>query len=279
MFVEHLLNGSDWPETPGILYREESDRIHRNPLPDAVDLDTCSTTLLSAGLIGDIEITRGCYYGCGYCQTPKIFRGPVRHRSLKSIMAEARKLPRFIHFISPNALCYGADGPGKINEKAIVEMLGALRREFPEKQITFGLFPSEVRPDYVRKNLLREIKPLIDNRYLAVGVQSASDHVLQIANRKHTVADVERAIETLLTEGFDVLMDFIFGLPGEDARAVDQNIRFLQRWISPRVRIRSHLFTPLPGTPFRNEPAGTLHPALREFMEKHAARKTVTGRW
>ncbi len=279
LFIERLAEGASWRDIPGIAYRNEKGMICHNPAPSPINLDLCSTTAPSAGIIGNIEITRGCYYACNFCQTPRIFKGTVRHRNLESIVTEAERLPRFIGFISPNAFCYGADRPGVNKENAIITMLQRLRNHFGERQINFGMFPSEVRPDYVRQSLLRNIKPLINNRSLAIGVQSASDRILRRAKRQHTIADAERAIDTCLEEGFNVIMDFIFGLPGEDEDAVKETLHFLEKRISQKVRMRSHLFTPLPGTPFSKEPPGRLHPSLREFIVECARQKLVMGSW
>ncbi|MCD6385142.1 TIGR04013 family B12-binding domain/radical SAM domain-containing protein [Candidatus Sumerlaeota bacterium] len=279
IFLRDVLNQTSWRQTPGLAYRSADNKILHTAPPPPTNLDRCSATALSQNLLAPIEITRGCLYRCRYCQTPRIFPAPVRHRSLESILNEAEKLPHYINFISPNAFSYGSDKPGEINERAIVEMLTRLRERYPEKRLNFGIFPSEVRPDYVRPSIVRQIKPLITNRYITIGVQSASDKVLRTIGRQHTVADVERAIETLLAEGFNVLMDFIFGLPGEDEQAVKDTLRFLQLWLSPKVKMRSHLFTPLPGTPFANQPPGKLHPALHELLNHFAQQKIVTGWW
>lgn len=279
LFIRNILNQKSWYQTPGLVYKNADNKIVYNPPPSPVNLDHSSSIALNKGFLAPIEITRGCLFRCRYCQTPRLFPSPVRHRSLESIINEAEKLPHYINFISPNAFSYGSDKPGEINERAIVEMLSLLRERFPAKRLNFGIFPSEVRPDYIRPSIIREIKPLITNRYITIGVQSASDKVLSFIGRQHTVADVERALETLRAEGFNVLMDFIFGLPGEDEQAVKETLRFLNRWLSPEIRIRSHLFTPLPGTPFWNQPQGKLHPALRELLDHYAKQKIVTGWW
>lgn len=273
-FIQNILQKSDWRLTPGIAYLAEEKLWFTSP-PSPIPLDLSSTTVPEYNLIGDIEITRGCFFQCSYCQTPRIFRGEVRHRSINSILAEAGRIPKFIRFISPNALSYGASKPREINERTLIEMLTHLRNRYPETQINFGIFPSEVRPDYVTPGIIRQLKSLINNKYITIGVQSASDRMLRIINREHTVADVERAIETLLAEGFKVLLDFIFGLPGEDEQIIKENISFLKKWLSPAVRMRLHLFAPLPGTPLASYPAGTLHPALKELLDKYASQKIV----
>ena len=114
-------------------------------------------------------------------------------------------------------------------------MLEAARARYPALRINFGIFPCEVRPEYVRRDLVRAVRPFVTNRYLAAGGQSSSDRVLALVRRVHTVADILRATEIILGEDIAVPLDIMFGLPGETADDVCLT-RHLRR---PRGRNRS----------------------------------------
>ncbi|MCX8038329.1 MAG: TIGR04013 family B12-binding domain/radical SAM domain-containing protein [Candidatus Sumerlaeia bacterium] len=279
-FVQAVVTGGNWRDCPGLTFRNAG-QIVRTPPPEPVALDEVRSRFQSPRLIGSLEITRGCPYGCGFCQTPRLWGRTPRHRSLESILDE---LPHYRHsgyvrFLSPNAFGWQARRPAEPNVRAIVEMLEAARARHPMLLLVFGLFPSEVRPDYVRRELVREIRPLVANRYLAVGAQSGSDRVLHNVGRGHTAADAFRAVETILAEGMGVLVDVLFGLPGETPADAALTRRFMERFAPSGVRFRVHVFTPLPGTPLAAAEPNALDGETRAFLDEMGRRGVVEGAW
>ena len=91
---------------------------------------------------GYVEITRGCPFSCGYCQTPHIFGHCMRHRSIDTIAEYANRYGH-ARFVSPNAFAYGSDGIHPRWEK-IERLFLQLKHA-----IYFGTFPSEVRPEFI----------------------------------------------------------------------------------------------------------------------------------
>lgn len=221
------------------------------PMDDIPPFSRC------AGRFAPVEITRGCGHACRFCQTPAIFRGPVRHRSVERLrpwLIEQVKLgkPRLI-VLSPNALSYRSVRAGEPNLDALAEffdacVLAGLR------QVVFGDFPSEVRPEYVTAGAVRLMKKYCDNRKVTVGAQSASDGMLQRCGRGHSADAVEEAVRRLSEAGFFPVVDHIFGMPGEtdeDRDAFLGQVRRL-RDIS-QFKINAHYFMPLPGTAWAGE--------------------------
>jgi len=278
-FIGALAGGGDWRETPGIAFRRGS-RVVGNPPPEPIALDRVRSYFRPLGLLGAVELTRGCPSTCRFCQTPWLWGRRPRHRSPQSVLDEMANFRSFVKILSPNAFGYLAERRGRPNVRAIVGLLESARSRYPSLRVNFGIFPSEVRPEYVRRDLVRAIRPLVANRYLAVGAQSGSDRVLSRAGRGHTVGEVIRAVEAILGEGMGVLMDILFGLPGETAEDVALTrrlMRDLERW---GVRFRVHLFTPLPGTPFAGERAGErLDRETAEMLDEMARRGSVEGWW
>lgn len=58
---------------------------------------------------GYVEISRGCPFSCGYCQTPQMFGHCMRHRSIDAVAQYANRYEH-ARFVSPNAFAYGSDG-------------------------------------------------------------------------------------------------------------------------------------------------------------------------
>ena len=157
---------------------------------------------------GFVEISRGCPFSCGYCQTPHIFGHCMRHRSIDAIADYANRY-RHARFVSPNAFAYGSDGIHPRFDK--IEKL-FLRLE---NSIYFGTFPSEVRPEFICEESLSLIVKYCSNTRLHFGAQSASDSVLERLRRGHTADDVIHAVELCTEFSITPVVDFIVGIPFE----------------------------------------------------------------
>jgi len=63
----------------------------------------------SSHFIAPIEISRGCPFGCYYCQTPYAKGFRMRHRPIDQIVKYSRKM-KDMRYITPNAFAYGSPG-------------------------------------------------------------------------------------------------------------------------------------------------------------------------
>ena len=220
---------------------------------------------------GYVEISRGCPFACGYCQTPQIFGHCMRHRSIGAI---ARYANRYEHarFVSPNAFAYGSDGIHPRWEK-----IEALFKQLHHR-IFFGTFPSEVRPEFVCAESLSLVNRYCTNTKLHFGVQSGSDPVLERLHRGHTVDDGIRAVELCNEYSITPVVDFIVGLPfetDEDQRATMDLIE----WVARYGKVHVHRFMPLPGTPLAGTTARSLLPETEKICGKLALSGKLTGSW
>jgi len=222
---------------------------------------------------GYIEISRGCPFGCAYCQTPRIFGRRMRHRPVDEIARYAARF-RDARFVTPNALAYGSDDGIHPRLDRVERLFQAL----DTNQIYFGTFPSEVRPEFVTDEALDLIATYCANRRLHFGAQSGSDRVLGLLRRGHTVADVEHALDLCRDHGFTPVVDFIVGLPceeDEDERATLALIREVTR----RGTAHVHLFIPLPGTPMANLRPGELLSETQRDLGRLALNGKISGSW
>jgi B12-binding domain/radical SAM domain protein len=237
-----------------------------------VDLDTYPPF---SKVLAPLEISRGCPWGCTYCQTPRLFGTCMRHRSIPVIARYARR-HRDIRFTSPNSLAYGSDGRTPRLEK-VQALLEALAEQ--KKPIYFGTFPSEVRPDFVSPAALEIIVKYCANRSLSLGGQSGSPAVLRSIGRGHGCTEVQEACELALDYGLVPQVDLIFGLPMESEE--DQRLSLdLVRWISCRGgKVRAHRFMPLPGTPLARARPAPLAPDVEACLGRMALEGRLTGSW
>jgi B12-binding domain/radical SAM domain protein len=224
-----------------------------------------------AGTKGYVEITRGCPFSCGYCQTPQIFGHCMRHRAIDEVARYANRHEQS-RFVSPNAFAYGSDGRHPRWDK-VERLLAACRN-----QVFFGTFPSEVRPEWICDESLSLVEKYCTNTKLHFGAQSGSDEVLRKLHRSHTVADVARAIDLCREYTLTPVVDFIVGLPFESDEDQIATLELIQG-VSKTGIIHVHRFIPLPGTPLAGQAARPLLPETEKLCGKLALSGKLTGSW
>jgi len=233
--------------------------------------------------INALEISRGCTHRCAFCQTPRLFPGPPRHRSVANVREQVgwlRRLGvRYLRFLAPNALAYGS-ADGGLDLDALEQLLEAVRDAVgPHVKLYLGTFPSEVRPDHVSLPALRVLKRAVANRDLAIGVQSGAPRVLDAMGRGYDVEQARASVRVALAAGFRPQVDLIVGYPGETgedrARTLD-----LAEWIGQQgARVRCHAFMPLPGTPLAGADPEPLDPASLDRLARLESAKVLHGPW
>lgn len=220
---------------------------------------------------GYVEISRGCPFSCGYCQTPQIFGHCMRHRSVDEIARYANRHAQS-RFLSPNAFAYGSDGIHPRWEK--VERLLAACNNL----IFFGTFPSEVRPEFICKESLSLVNQYCANTKIHFGAQSGSDAILRALGRGHTTGDVLNALDLCREYSLIPVVDFIVGLPMERDEDQRQTLDLI-RAVARVGKVHVHRFIPLPGTPLAGAPARLLLPETEKICGELALSGKLTGSW
>lgn len=126
--------------------------------------------------------------------------------------------------LRPVAVYFGGGTPTTLSPAQLDTVLTALEREFDLAAVRE--FTVEAgRPDTIAREKLAVLRAHGVSR-VSVNPQTMSDRVLEAIGRKHTAADVLRALECVrAVGGFQVNMDLIAGLPEDDtagfARTLD----------------------------------------------------------
>ncbi len=274
--VRVLQEGGDPEKVRGIAYRDSGNgKIVTTPKRPYVNLDSYPC-FDPKKLRAPLEISRGCPWGCKYCQTPRLFGREVRHRSVDSILKNAKYYDD-LRFIASNAFAYGGDGLHPRLDK--VEKLLSALHEIPDKKIFFGTFPSEVRPEFVTEESVELVRKYCANDSLSLGAQSGSDRVLKEIQRGHTVEDSVSAVEFCLEQDIIPAVDFIFGFPTETEEDQEKSLD-LVRWICKKGgTVRAHYLTPLPGTPYSSATPSEVSDRVRRELGKLALDGKLTGYW
>ncbi|WP_292471312.1 TIGR04013 family B12-binding domain/radical SAM domain-containing protein [Methanolobus sp.] len=273
--IDTIISGKDVSQVKGIAYKDANGKTTLTDKRDPVDLDKypCFDPNI---LRSPLEISRGCPFRCKYCQTPRLFGGKVRHRSIDSIVSFAKHY-NDLRFTSSNALAYGSDGIHPRLDK-VEKLLSTLHR-IDGKEIYYGTFPSEVRPEFVTDESLELITKYCTNTKLSLGAQSGSDRILRSILRGHTVDDVVRSIELCFNHGITPIVDFMVGFPDETEEEQEMSLELIQ-WICKKGgHVHSHYLTPLPDTPYANVTTSPVSNRYRKVMGKMALEGKVTGSW
>ncbi|WP_319580383.1 TIGR04013 family B12-binding domain/radical SAM domain-containing protein [uncultured Methanospirillum sp.] len=260
--IEHNLS-----PPPGVATRNGYIPVDHSVIPDAYPS--------FSEYKGYIEISRGCPYACQYCQTPCIFGHRMRHRSLDAIRDLAKHFKQ-IRLVTPNALAYGSDGRHPRLEK--VERLMSCLTADRERELYFGTFPSEIRPEWITGESVELIRTFCDNRKLHIGVQSGSDAVLSRLHRGHSCADALSALDHIRAGGLVPVVDVILGFPDETEEEQEETVR-LVREVCKSGFVHAHRFIPLPGTPLAGTQSTPVIPEAEAVLGSLALAGKVTGSW
>jgi len=189
-----------------------------------------------------LTIQEGCDKFCNFCVVP-FTRGPEYSRSFNKIIDEAK-------FLSENGVCeitlLGQNvNAYKDNNYKLSDLILEIDKLPEIKRIRYTTsHPRDMTDDLMNVyGISKKLMPLVH-----LPIQSGSDKVLKLMNRKHLVSDYMKIYEKLksINSKIEFSSDFIIGYPGEkeeDFQAtydLIKNIKFINSF--------SFIFSPRPGT-------------------------------
>lgn len=188
------------------------------------------TTLPGAATdrLGDVDVQRPfglylhvpfCATRCGYCDFNTYTAGELGSTTSPQAWAEAvrRELEAAAAVLSParpvQTVFVGGGTPSLLGTRGLTDLLDAVRDSFelaPDAEVTTESNPESTSPEFFAG--LREA----GYTRISLGMQSASAHVLQILERRHTPGRAPAAAREAAAAGFEhVNLDLIYGTPGE----------------------------------------------------------------
>lgn len=141
---------------------------------------------------------------------------------------------------------FGGGTPSIIDEKLIVGCMNQIKKYyhlFESAEVTI-----ELNPGTVSKEKIEAYKRAGINRF-SVGLQVASDALLEEIGRVHTVSDFEETCKLLGEVNFSA--DIMIGLKGETFADVETSIRLVQKYGAKHVSM--YALTPEDGTPIYSD--------------------------
>ena len=194
-----------------------------------------------------LTVQEGCDKFCHFCVVPYT-RGPEYSRPFKQIINEARDLvtngAREIVLLGQNVNAYNfLENDNNYRLSSLIRELNNIK---DLKRIRFTTsHPNDMTEDLI--NCYRDCEKLVP--FLHLPVQSGSDKILQLMNRKHNVKYYLSIIEKLkkANENIKISSDFILGYPGETQKDFQDTLNLIQKVCF--INSYSFIFSPRLGTP------------------------------
>tara|TARA_B100001093_G_scaffold161467_1_gene153905 strand:+ start:106 stop:1437 length:1332 start_codon:yes stop_codon:yes gene_type:complete len=190
-----------------------------------------------------LTIQEGCDKFCHFCVVPYT-RGPEYSRPFNQIMDEAKYLAdngtKELILLGQNVNAYNStDGYRLSNLLLEIEKLSGIERV----RYTTS-HPKDMTEDLI--NVYKFTKKLMPLVHLPV--QSGSNKILDLMNRKHTVKEYLKIFDKLkqINSNIEFSSDFIIGYPGEKNEDFKRTFDLIKK--IKFINSYSFIFSPRPGT-------------------------------
>lgn len=167
-----------------------------------------------------------CTSRCNYCDFCTTVSPKNREAYLpaleKELMLWREKLPsdRVL-----SSIYFGGGTPTTLPEEELAHFLEKVGRLFPIKE--GAEISMEANPESVNVRKLEILREAGINR-LSFGMQSAVEHELLLLGRRHSLKEVQEAIENARKAGFDdISLDMMLGIPEQTEESLKQSLAFV----------------------------------------------------
>ena len=230
---------------------------HKNKKIDETDFDTVTKFNYfddikneNSKISAFLTIQEGCDKFCHFCVVPYT-RGPEYSRPFEQIIKEAEELikngVREITLLGQNVNAYSYSENGK--EYRISDLIKKLDQYSELKRVRYTTsHPRDMTDDLI--DCYSSSKKLMP--FVHLPIQSGSDKILHLMNRKHKVEDYLKVYEKLININNDIKFssDFIIGYPGETENDFKDTLKLLDK--VNFINSFSFIFSPRPGTTASN---------------------------
>ncbi len=175
-----------------------------------------------------VNIMQGCNNFCTYCIVPYV-RGREKSRSKEAIFSEVQKLVllgyKEVTLLGQNVNSYGKDLDGDVNFASLIDMLSEIRGDFRLRFMTNH--PKDLTEDLV--------KAVANNKHcchlIHLPVQSGSDRILKLMNRRYTSADYIEKVNLIKKYIPDcaITTDIMVGFPTETEQDFQDTLELVKK--------------------------------------------------
>ena len=208
-----------------------------------------------------LTIQEGCDKFCSFCVVPYT-RGPEYSRPFDKIILEAEELikngAKEIILLGQNVNAYSYKK--KIKEYRISDIINKLENYSELKRIRYTTsHPRDMTDDLIEcYSTSKKLMPFVH-----LPIQSGSNKILKLMNRKHTVEQYVQIYEKLtkINPDIEFSSDFIISYPGETDKDFNETVNLIKK--IKFINSYSFIFSPRPGTK-----ASNLNPIDKEIAKE-----------
>ena len=224
-------------------YFEKKKKIEETEFDAITKFDYLSKIKNNSGKVSSfLTIQEGCDKFCHFCVVPYT-RGPEYSRPFNQILDEAKYLvdngAKEIILLGQNVNAYNYEGNKLSNLILEIEKISRLERV----RYTTS-HPKDMTEDLIEVyKYSKKLMPLVH-----LPVQSGSNKILKLMNRKHTINEYLEIFDKLknINSKIEFSSDFIIGYPGEDDQDFKDTCELIKR--VEFINSYSFIFSPRPGT-------------------------------
>lgn len=235
------------PDLVGKVLRDKKRQINLDFVPNN-KFDNLVDIKSGVNASAFVTVQEGCDKFCTFCVVPYT-RGAEYSREVEKILDDVKKLAdkgvKEIFLLGQNVNAYhGLDKNG--NQSSLAKLIEEVAKIDEIERIRYTTsHPRDMDDDLIRVH--GDVEKLMP--YLHLPVQSGSNNVLKMMNRKHTRQDYFKIIDKLREVRPDIAMssDFIVGFPGETDKDFEDTIDLVKK--VGYTQCYSFKYSPRPGTP------------------------------
>jgi len=224
-------------------YIEKKKKIEQTDFDPFSKFDYLSKIKNESGKVSSfLTIQEGCDKFCHFCVVPYT-RGPEYSRPFNQIIDEAQYL---VENGTKEIILLGQNVNAYENERFRLSDLILEIEKIPElERVRYTTsHPKDMTEDLIDiYNHTKKLMPLIH-----LPVQSGSNKILKLMNRKHTVDEYLKTFDKLkeINSNIEFSSDFIIGYPGEEDKDFNDTLNLIKR--IKFINSYSFIFSPRPGT-------------------------------
>ena len=192
-----------------------------------------------------LTIQEGCDKFCNFCVVPYT-RGPEYSRPFKKILSEVEKLinngTKEIIFLGQNVNAYYFEEQSK--KYRLSNLINEVSKYSEIERIRYiTSHPRDMTDDLISSYSNKKLMPLVH-----LPIQSGSNKILKLMNRKHTVEKYIEIYEKLkkINSNIEISSDFIISYPGETDKDFLETLNLIDK--IRFINSYSFIFSPRPGT-------------------------------
>lgn len=245
--VDAIEHGRPLKKVKGITYRKGDKIVSTPPRPYIKDIDVVpfpsldllpvERYMLQGVRYLSIISSRGCPFQCSFCVSSRLFGGCWRGRKAENVVEEIKH----VHEKYRVKNIEFADDTFTLNGKRVEKICDGILEE--NLDISWG---ASSRVDTISRDLAQKMKKA-GCWIVYLGVESASQKILDNIGKKVSISQIIRAVKTLKEAGIQILGSFMLGFPEETLESAMQTIIFAKKLDLDYAQFS--ILTPYPGTP------------------------------